>query len=296
MTTAASPDATSPRIGVVTVVYRSDDVLGAFLASLPAASAEPIAAVVVDNAPGDPATVELTATGSAAYLPLPSNPGYGSGMNAGVRLLPPSVEWIVIANPDVVFEPGSIDRLRTAAALDPTIGAVGPAVVNEDGTVYPSARSIPSIRTGIGHALFANVWPSNPWTRRYRQETTGDPVARDTGWLSGSCILFPRAVYEQLGGFDEGYFMYFEDVDFGYRLGRAGWRSRYEPAARVSHLGAHSTVTESDRMVRAHHESARRFLGTRYPGPARLPLRVILSAGLRLRSWWVRLRTSRRTG
>src|SRR5690554_351491 len=108
MTTAPSPDATSPRIGVVTVVYHSNDVLGQFLASLPAASREALSAVVVDNAPDDPATREFTAAAGAQYLASPENPGYGTAMNAGARLLPDSVGWVLVANPDVVFEPGSI--------------------------------------------------------------------------------------------------------------------------------------------------------------------------------------------
>lgn len=291
------PDQT-PRIGVVTVAYRSDDVLPAFLASVAAASAEPVAVVVADNAPDTGGARAAAEAAGAGYVALPANPGYGAAMNAGGATLPASVEWVLIANPDVVLAPGSLDTLRDAAEADGQIAAVGPAVLNPDGSVYPSARAIPSVRTGIGHALFANLWQDNPWTRRYKLETDEAPVARDAGWLSGSCLLVRRRVFDELGGFDEGYFMYFEDVDLGYRLGRAGYRNRYEPTATVTHLGAHSTSAESERMIRAHHDSARRFLGRKYAGWYLWPVRATLAVGLALRSRVVARRTqqTRRTG
>jgi len=296
MTPSPGPDAPPPRIGVVTVAYRSMEVLPAFLQSLATASDEPLAVVVADNEPTDPATRALAEAHGAGYVALPSNPGYGTAANAAAAALPASVEWVLVANPDVAFEPGSIDALLAAGAAEASIAAVGPAVLNADGTVYPSARSIPSLRTGVGHALFANIWRGNPWTRRYTVATDEEPAARDAGWLSGSCVLVRRAVYDELGGFDEGYFMYFEDVDLGFRIGRAGYRSRYEPAARVTHLGAHSTTDESARMIRAHHDSARRFLRAKYRGWWLWPVRAALSGGLRLRSAWVARRATRRTG
>lgn len=273
-----------PSVGVVTVTYRSARVLGGFLDSVPAASAEDVAVVVVDNAPGSGSDEATTASHGAAYLPMPANPGYGAAVNAGVRELPAGIDWVLISNPDVVLAPGAIDALREHAATDPAIGAIGPAVLNPDGSVYPSARAVPSLRTGVGHALFANLWQRNPWTLAYRRESDPSDRARDAGWLSGSCLLVRRSAFDAVGGFDEGYFMYFEDVDLGYRLGKAGYRNVYEPRARVTHVGAHSTGGESARMVAAHHASARRFLSKKYTGWWLWPVRVALRAGLHLRS------------
>jgi N-acetylglucosaminyl-diphospho-decaprenol L-rhamnosyltransferase len=116
---------------------------------------------------------------------------------------------------------------------------------------------------------------------------------RDAGWLSGACVLVRRSVYEQIGGFDEGYFMYFEDVDLGMRIGRAGFRNVYDPGAWVVHAGGHSTQGASERMVRAHHDSAHRFLSRKYPGPLLWPIRATLGLGLRLRSTLVMRRVRR---
>jgi N-acetylglucosaminyl-diphospho-decaprenol L-rhamnosyltransferase len=89
--------------------------------------------------------------------------------------------------------------------------------------------------------------------------------------------------------------MYFEDVDLGYRLGRAGYRNVYQPASTVTHVGAHSTGSESARMVRAHHDSARRFLSKKYSGWWLWPVRATLRAGLALRSRSI-VRSLRRDG
>jgi N-acetylglucosaminyl-diphospho-decaprenol L-rhamnosyltransferase len=276
------------RLGVVTVAFRSNKVLPRFLESLDGASTSPLELVVVDNQPGDGSLAgELTAQQGGLYLPRPDNPGYGGGMNAGVAQLPASVEWVLLCNPDLEFMPGSADTLLAVARTDDRIAIVGPAIRNTDESLYPSARTIPSLRTGIGHALFVTVWQSNPWTTRYRDELapTGEP--RDAGWLSGACVLVRRSVFEQLGGFDEGYFMYFEDVDLGYRAGLAGYRSVYAPQAAVIHTGAHSTATESVRMIRAHHASARRFLASKYRGWWLWPVRATLRAALHVRESWV---------
>lgn len=278
-------------VGVVTVAFHSDDVLPGFIESVRAASSAPVDLVIVDNRPDGESQAPTLASGAGAhYIPLRHNPGYGSGMNAGVAALPPSVSWVLLSNPDVVLHPGSIDRLLAAGEQDERIGSVGPVVLNSDGTLYPSARRVPSLRLGIGHALFVNLWQDNPWTRRYRHDEATAAVARDAGWLSGACLLVRRSAFDSLGGFDEGFFMYFEDVDLGMRLTRQGWRNRYEPSAEVTHTGAHSTDVQRRAMVRAHHDSANRFLAKKYPGLLWLPVRLVLRAGLRFRSLSAELR------
>jgi N-acetylglucosaminyl-diphospho-decaprenol L-rhamnosyltransferase len=279
------PNAAS--VAVVTVSYGSESVLGPFLDSLPIAASTPIQLVVADNKPSDSMNTIATMTASAGgeYLPLPSNRGYGHAINEAVRSLPPAVEWVVVSNPDVIMNPGSIDILLNAARSDPSIASVGPRILSSDGDVYPSARAVPSLRSGVGHALFANLWPNNPWTRGYRRETGAAELSRrDAGWLSGACLMVRRSVFDALRGFDDSYFMYFEDVDLGYRIGKLGFRNVYEPSASVVHTGAHSTRTESARMIQAHHDSAQKFLFKKYPGPLLWPVRATLQAGLAVRS------------
>jgi N-acetylglucosaminyl-diphospho-decaprenol L-rhamnosyltransferase len=269
------------RPAVVTVSYDSADVLPGFLTSLRAAGAA-ADVVVVDNAtpvPGELAAI--VAAGGARLLELADNRGYGGAVNAGIATLAADVDLVLIANPDIEFAPGSLDVLAAAARADPDAASFGPLVLQPDGRPYPSARNLPSLRTGVGHALFGTVWPGNPWTRSYRQED--DLTPRDAGWLSGSCLLVRRSAFEAIGGFDERYFMYFEDVDLGSRFGRAGWRNRYVPDAVVTHAGAHSTSRRRREMERAHHRSAYRYVAAKYSQWYLAPLRLSLRGGIALR-------------
>jgi len=284
----------TPRVAVVTVSYGSAEVLDPFLSSIPGASTSPVLVVVADNKPeGDSDASRVALSHGASYLHLAENRGYGGGMNAAAATLPDFVDWILISNPDVVLDPSSIDLLVAAGSDDPEIGAVGPAVLTPEGAVYPSARSIPSLRNGVGHALFANLWGNNPWTRAYRNDVEGTPEPRDAGWLSGSCLLVRRSAFVELGGFDDSFFMYFEDVDLGYRLTRAGYRNVYLPSASVVHSGAHATTKDSALMVQAHHDSAKKFLRKKYRGPFLWPIRAGLGLGLTVRSALVTRRLPR---
>jgi N-acetylglucosaminyl-diphospho-decaprenol L-rhamnosyltransferase len=277
--------AKDPRVAVVTVSYGSGAVLPDFIDSVQKSSAEPVFTVVADNqAATDTGIRQLSADKRVGYLALDDNRGYGGAVNAAVATLPDSIRWILVTNPDVVLGTGAIDRMVKTGEQDTRIGSVGPLIRNSSGEVYPSARAVPSLRTGVGHALFVNLWGANPWTRAYRRETEAPQEQRDAGWLSGACVLVRHSAFTELGGFDDGFFMYFEDVDLGYRLGKAGYRNVYEPAAVVVHSGAHSTTTESARMIRTHHQSATRFLGKKYAGVLLWPVRTALRVALFVRS------------
>lgn len=287
--TEGTGDSGDPRVGVVTVSYRSRSVLGAFLASVPDASSREVTTVVADNDAKGDAVDDIVAAHDAVYIPLEHNVGYGGAVNEAVTTLPPSVEWVLVCNPDLVLAPGSIDALVATGESDSRIAAVGPAIRGATGELYPSARRVPSLRTGIGHALFSNLWIGNPWTRAYRNDAELSPRARDAGWLSGACILLRRSSFDALGGFDDGYFMYFEDVDLGYRIGLAGWINRFEPLASAIHAGGHST-NDSARMIDEHHRSARRFIRRKYHSWWLWPVRAVLATGLSIRSAIVRRR------
>ncbi|HEY0258759.1 MAG TPA: glycosyltransferase family 2 protein [Lacisediminihabitans sp.] len=280
MTRSPSPP---PLVGVVTVSFDSREVLCDFADSVQKATTMPFQLVIADNKPVAGSSVaDIADAHGADYLALPSNPGYGAAMNRAVSTLPPTVRWVLISNPDVVLGEGSIDLLVRAAESDERIGSVGPAIITPDGNIYPSARRVPSLRTGVGHALFYNLWPNNVWSRAYLSELDVEP--RDAGWLSGACLLVNRDAFTRIGGFDEGYFMYFEDVDLGDRFAKAGFRNVYHPQSRVLHTGAHSTGTESERMLREHHRSASRFLSRKYSGVWLWPVRAALKVGLKVRS------------
>lgn len=273
---------------VVTVTHNTAETLRHFLDSLIAPDGSRPRVIVVDNASAD-LTAERDAAQSygARLIEEPENLGYGAGVSAGVQASEEDFDFLVVANPDVTFTPGALEALAAAAAEIDDAGALGPKILDSDGRVYPSARQLPSLRTGIGHAMLGNVWAGNPWSRRYRSDRSDGSGLREAGWLSGACLLIRRSAYEAVGGFDPSYFMYFEDVDFGARISQAGWRNIYVPAAIVTHTGAHSTSRDARRMERAHHQSAYRYLSRRYSAWYLLPLRGVLRLALAARFWWV---------
>lgn len=278
----------SPSVLVVTVTYNTGATLVPFLESLATASVNPMTVVIVDNASSDLTLERSVAKAHGAILiELEQNRGYGGGVTAGVDAYGNSADYILITNPDVSFSPGSVDVLVEAAEAAGDAGAVGPRILDADGTVYPSARNLPSLRTGIGHALFGRVWPKNPWSQSYHAERDYGTHIRDAGWLSGACLLVRKSAYDAINGFDPGFFMYFEDVDLGARLGKSGWRNVYVPASTVTHTGAHSTSRSAKRMERAHHSSAYLYLANKYSAWYLAPLRAVLRVALAARSWWV---------
>lgn len=277
-------------LGVVTVTYSPGETLERFLDSLAKATSRQVRVVLADNGSTDGAPERAAGRPGVTLVPTGGNPGYGGGANHGVAALPAEVGWVVVANPDIEWGVGSLDTLLDATSRWPRGGAFGPLIREPSGEVYPSARLLPSLGRGIGHATMGRVWPGNPWTRAYRQS---DRAVRErtAGWLSGSCLLLRRKAFESVHGFDERYFMYFEDVDLGDRLGRAGWQNVYVPDAEVTHIGGHATSRVAAHMLAAHHRSAYQYLADRHQGAQWAPVMATIKAALA-----VRLKLENRSG
>ncbi len=268
----------SEALRVVVVTYSPGEALVEFVASLRRATVRPLEIVLADNGSDDGVPERVAAAhGDVRLLRTGGNVGYGAAANAA--LADAREGWALVANPDIRFEDGAIDELLGAAQRWPRAATLGPAIRTPQGALYPSARDLPSLSTGIGHAALGWLWPANPWTARYRRERE-DPRERPAGWLSGSCFLVDLEAFHSVGGFDPAFFMYFEDVDLALRLGRRGWLHVYVPTAIVTHEGGHATSREPRRMLRVHHTSALRYLSAQYPLPRHAPLRWALRAGL----------------
>jgi N-acetylglucosaminyl-diphospho-decaprenol L-rhamnosyltransferase len=268
-------------LAVVIVTYSPGETLERCLDTLEKATTRPYTVVLADNGSVDGAPEKAVARPNVSLLHTGGNLGYGTAANRGVATLGPEYGWIVVANPDLEFGPGSLDTLIDAATRWPRGGSFGPLIREPSGRTYPSARLLPALGQGIGHALAARVWPSNPWSRAYRQSAS--VVEREAGWLSGSCLLMRRTAFDSVNGFDPRYFMYFEDVDLGDRLARAGWQNVYVPTAEVVHIQGHATARSSERMLAVHHESAYRYIADRHRGLKWAPVRAVVKAGLALR-------------
>ncbi|MCU1527343.1 MAG: N-acetylglucosaminyl-diphospho-decaprenol L-rhamnosyltransferase [Frondihabitans sp.] len=276
----------SRQIGVVTITFSPGDTLESFIRSLDSEEAARDNVVVVDNGSTDGAPERAALENDHVTLVRsPGNVGYGSAANIGVATFGDDIDWVLVCNPDTQVTEGAVDTLLAAADENPRAGVLGPKILEPDGTIYPSARALPSIRNGIGHAVLSGIWPTNPWTRRYQQR---DVSASDTttrvGWLSGAFLLIRRTAFEDVGGFDDDFFMYFEDVDLGRRMAAAGWDNLFVPQATVVHIGGASTEKVADVMIKAHHRSAYQYIAKTHPGPAWVPILLGVRIGLAVRS------------
>jgi N-acetylglucosaminyl-diphospho-decaprenol L-rhamnosyltransferase len=210
-----------------------------------------LAGLVVD----DPSSPVLVVTPEA-------NRGYGAGVNRGLAALsglssPPP--WVLVSNPDLHVHPGAIDELRSVLEARPAWALVGPRIYADDGEVYPSVRRFPSFLDAAGHALFALFHPENRFTKRYNPGAPDGATVVEAEWVSGSCFLARRDAFEELGGFDEAYFMYAEDMDLCWRAHQAGWGIGFTGSAGVTHVQGVSTARHPYKMMAAHHRSALRF-------------------------------------
>ena len=269
--------------GAVVVNYNTGTALTGCVASLRSSGVREI--VVVDNGSSDGSLAALgAADGTARIVRARKNLGYGTAVNRGAALL--TAPFVLVVNPDIVLDSDAVDVLATRLEAESDVAVVGPSIRDLRGAAYPSARTFPSFSVGAGHAFVGLFWPENRWTKRYRggvaPDAPEDRSTREVDWVSGACALVRREAFEAVGGFDEGYFMYVEDLDLCWRLRRAGWRVLFEPAASVVHHQGLSTAAHPYRMLVAHHRSTFRFARKCFVG-VRSAFLVPVAAGLVVR-------------
>jgi len=269
-------DDLTARVAAVVVNYNVGALLIDCVASLRLEGVGRI--IVVDNASVDGSIEALErADPEVTLLQTGANLGYGRGVNRGAALADADAELLLVMNADTVVRPGMIKRLAEALDDHPAVGIVGPRVENSDGSLYPSAREFPRLVDSVGHGFLGMVAPRNRFTRRYRMLDWDHAAFAVVDWVSGSCMLVRRRAWDAIGGFDEDYFMYAEDVDLCWRAGRAGWQVAYEPAATLLHVQGVSTDQHPYRMIVEHHRALLRFAArtTRFPERALLPVVAI---------------------
>jgi GT2 family glycosyltransferase len=200
--------------------------------------------IVVDNCSSD-GSAEMAHQAGALVLACTERQGYGTCVNLGA--LETSGESFAVLNPDILFASDDVVDHLERHLLDPGVGLVAPALVLPAGRVQDSARRIPT--------------PIDLILRRCGQRERG--AVRDTGdvpWVVGACFVVSRAAWDEVGGFNERYFLYFEDVDLCWRLWRAGFRVRFDAGVRVRHQhNADSRKSLLGWAARRHLASAARF-------------------------------------
>jgi N-acetylglucosaminyl-diphospho-decaprenol L-rhamnosyltransferase len=260
-------------VAAVVVNYNAGGHLATCLASL---AGEGVGAVVVvDNGSSDNSAA-VAARAGVPWVEAGENLGYGGAANLGASAVDAATHrYLLICNPDLDVRPGAVEALVGRLQASPGLGAVGPKMLNPDGTLYPSARTFPDLVDAMGHGVLGQIFPDNAFTRRYRLLDWDHAEPAVVDWVSGACFLIRREAWDTIGGFDPSYFMYMEDVDLCWRLREHGWRAGYEPAATVVHVQGVSAGQHPYRMLIAHHWSMWRFARRRTRGAGRVALPVV---------------------
>ena len=239
------------RVCIIIVNYRTSDLLVNCLNSVAQQIGEPLElqTIVVDNASGDGSVEKIEETieekrwqSWVSVLPLDHNGGFAFGNNAGIRqalLSADPVEFVMLLNPDTIVHEGAIRVLVDFMQSRPDVGVAGSRLENEEGTAECSAHNAPSPLGELEAA--ARLGVISRVLRHYAVSPPMRGIAHECDWVSGACLMVRREVFEQIGLFDEGYFLYFEEVDFCSRARDASWKIWFVPESRVTHFEGAST-------------------------------------------------------
>jgi GT2 family glycosyltransferase len=269
------------RAALVIVNYNTESDLRKCLESA-AETLSDVEVLVVDNGSTDGSReMVLVDFPQARLVDNPGNPGYASACNRGIAAT--SQPYVFILNSDVEFLADGLEALLDRMDSEPAIGALGPMVLNSDGSVQMSCRRFPSMLENLVHGFLGDIWPGNPLTRNYQMKEMcrDDPCKVD--WISGAAMLLRREAAQRVGGFDEAYFMYVEDVDICWRLREAGYQVVYDPAMRLLHHIGKTSSQQSVRMLYQHHRSMFIFYRKRYRGAKGMALLPLVLTGLATR-------------
>ena len=251
------------RISIVTVNWNGLEVIPEYLDSLSAQTTAPHEVVVVDNGSTD-GSEQLPDLAGAKVISLPENRGFAVANNIGMRAA--RGRYFLILNSDTEILADALERICDYLDANPDVGALGPQLLNTDRTLQYSCRRFPSFRTALFHrySIMTKLFPRNRFSSQYLMTDVGHDHTMDVDWVSGAALVVRREVFEQSGGFDEGFFMYAEDVDWCYRIKQAGWRIVYLPEAQILHHIGKSTRLVPYAMIYQRHRSMWRFYRKHY--------------------------------
>jgi N-acetylglucosaminyl-diphospho-decaprenol L-rhamnosyltransferase len=270
---------TSPTasLAVVIVNFNTGEWLGRCLRSIEVARGDlAVDIVVVDNDSRDGSADVAETMPGVRLIRNPTNRYLSPAWNQGAAAT--DAPYLLFLNPDTEWFAGSLGDLLRVAHADRSAGIVGPLLRNVDGTVYASGRRFPGLLDGLGHAFVSLVRSDNVFTRRYRMDDWDRTTPRVVDWVSGACMLMPRAAFDAVGGFDERFPLYAEELDIATRLRDAGWHVRFTPEVEVIHAVGVSTGGDRrpHRLVVMHSTSLSRYYAAhRAAGWRRVTLPVV---------------------
>lgn len=267
--TTHTVDPVVPTMSVVVVSYNTAAVLRHCLQAIRSVGSEEVAeTIVVDNGSHD-GSVELVQAEfpEVRIIVNAGNVGFGSASNQGIAAA--RARYVLLLNSDVLIRPGVPRALASYLERHPTVGIVGPQLVNPDGSLQPSCFPEPTpLHAFLDMAGLIRLIRVIPALRQRYPRTWAHDCPRAVPWVLGAALAIRRTAFDVVGGFDESFFMYFEETDLCRRLRACGWTTHFTPTAAIVHLGGASTAqqrqamewqlfTSMARYYRCHYSSAR---------------------------------------
>ncbi|MCK4404044.1 MAG: glycosyltransferase family 2 protein [candidate division Zixibacteria bacterium] len=247
--------------------------------------------MVIDNNSEDQSTKMVSGKfPQVKLLENKRNLGFSAACNQGIKKS--RGRHILLLNPDTEFTAGGITKMVEFMDAHPQVGICGPRMIDPQGKVHFSCRSFPSYLTAISsdQSILNRLFPGNPLSRKYLLIKDQDQSQiKEVDWVSGSCLLTKREVFEKIGLLDELFFMYVEDVDFCYRAKNAGFSVYYFPNVEIVHYIGESTKKRRLWMQTEHHRSMYHFFRKHHHPNVVLKGIVFLSIWIRL---WFAIWTS----
>jgi N-acetylglucosaminyl-diphospho-decaprenol L-rhamnosyltransferase len=235
--------------------------------------------IVVDNASTDGTLEIVKSRFPEAQVIEQDNLGMGGGNNAGMRLA--SGRYFLLLNADAWVVGDGVEQLAHFADQHPDAAVVGPKLLNVDGSLQRSVRAFPTLwRLSTEYLFLRKLAPRSRVLNTFYEGGFDHDEAREVDWLFGACLLVRRDAADEVGLFDEDFFMFSEETDWCYRFRQAGWSIYFYPGAEVVHVGGAShDGTLFAENVRGHVRFVAKHRGTREAERARR----LLLAGVRLR-------------
>lgn len=277
--------ATDYDLTVVIVNWNTRDLLRACLHSIyKGTSGLKLEVIVVDNCSSDD-SVEIVRR-KFSYVNVVANQrnlGFAAANNIAIKAA--RSKYILLLNPDTVVLNGALEVLLSFLQDNPWAGAVGPRVLQPDGRLQKSCRrSIPTPAVAFWKLFGLNrLFPKSRRFARYNLTYLDPDLTAEVGAISGSCMAIRKAVIEQVGLLDDRFFMYGEDLDLCYRLGKAGWSIFYLPQAEIIHFGGQGSRQRKMKSVYHFYQAMWFFHKKHFAGNYPFCVNVIILAGIILR-------------
>ncbi len=222
----------------------------------------PYEIVIVDNA----STKKLPKLNSRISVKLiinTDNQGYGKAMNQAAKAAKGDI--LLIANTDTIFTENSIKLITERIKKNERIGVIGPQMISKSGRVLQSYNGQPFLPDALFAFSFINsFFPNNKFSKRYWLGDMDTKKENEVGFVGGACMVIKKSVFERAGGFDERFFMYFEEADICFRIKKLGYKILYFPDARVIHLIGRST--KDNKWIKKTFEESRFKFFQKYHG------------------------------